>query len=134
MLSRFSRFFVPVVVLILLSGSCGKKSNPIAAFEPEVVNNTDAFQFQITDASHVNTTLSYSWENTGSQATVDHSTVVNEGSAVIVILDADGTQVYSSGLKASANESTSVGTQGTWSVGLTFSNYSGTANFRLEKL
>jgi hypothetical protein len=59
---------------------------------------------------------------------------VNEGSAVIVILDADGTQVYSSGLKASANESTSVGTQGTWSVGLTFSNYSGTANFRLEKL
>lgn len=134
MLSRTSRFFIPVLALTILLGGCGKKSNPIAAFEPEVVNNQDAFQFQITDASHVNTTLTYSWDNTGSQATVDHSTVVNEGSAVIVVLDADGTQVYSSGLKASANESTSAGTPGTWSVGVSFSNYSGTANFRLEKL
>lgn len=134
MLSRTGQLLILVLAFIFLLGGCGKKSNPIAAFEPEVVNNPDAFQFQITDASRVNTTLSYSWENTGSQATVDHSTVASEGSAAIVILDVDGTQVYSSGLKASANESTSSGTPGLWSVRVSFSNYSGTANFRLEKL
>ena len=65
---------------IALTG-CSDDSNPVSAFEPEIINNADAFQFQITDAVNVNTILNYNWTNTGSQATIDHSSVLSEGTA-----------------------------------------------------
>ena len=134
-------FITKCTLLVVVLGfiiSCSSKSvlptQPLSNFNPEIINNTDAFQFQITNGENVSTTVSYLWENTGTQATVNHSTVTDSGSAVMTVLAADSSQVYTSGLVASANEPTTVGTTGFWVIQLTFTNYYGTANFRLEKL
>jgi len=126
--------FVGLLGIHSLTGCSSDKNNPLAAFQPEIINNTDAFEFQITDASNVTTTVSYTWANTGTQATIDHSTVTVEGSASINIQDADGTEVYSTPLAASLNEATTAGTAGDWTITVSFTNFSGTANFRAEKL
>jgi len=110
------------------------ESNPISAFEPEIVNNPDAFEFQITDADNVSTTLSYAWVNSGDRASIDHSTVSTDGSGSIVLIDADGIRVYSSELKASGTEQAASGAPGTWTVTVTFSGFEGTSNFRVQKL
>lgn len=125
-----------IAVLMIALAGCGSdnKNNPIAAFQPEVINNADAFQFQITDATNVTTTLTYSWTNTGTGATVNHSTATTAGTAAITIFDADSTQVYSSGLLASGTEATATGTTGTWTIQVAFADFDGTVNFRVEKM
>ena len=118
-------------------GGCSGKSvldSPLSNFSPEIINNPDAFSFQITDASNVTATVTYDWVNTGTQAVIDHSTSTTAGSASMRIIDADSLEVYTSGLVASANESSSAGTAGNWKIQLTFVNYSGTSNFRVDKL
>lgn len=129
----YSCLIIIGVALFLLIG-CGDDKNPLSAFEPEIINTADAFQFQITDASGITTAVSYPWTNTGAQATINHSTVTTQGSATVYIMDADTTQVYTAGLVASLNEESSAGTAGTWTVRVVFENFSGTANFRVEKL
>jgi hypothetical protein len=119
---------------ILMIG-CGKdKSNPISAFQPEIVNTAGAFQFQVTGATNVTTTLSYNWDNAQSQVTVDHSTAMTAGAATVTIFDADSTQVYASGLLASGTDQSSSGTPGTWIIRVVFSDFDGTVNFRVEPL
>ena len=119
---------------LVLIGCSDEKKNPISAFQPEIVNNADAFQFQITDASNVTTTVTYPWTNTGTQATINHSTVTTVGSATVYVLDADTTEVYTAGLSASLNEASSVGTAGNWTIRVVFVDFTGAANFRVEKL
>ena len=134
MRSRLS-LVVPIFALLgLLVAACSDDPNPIAAFEPEVINTADAFQFQITDASNVTATLSYSWQNTNQQATVNHSTVTTDGAATVIILDADSVQVYSSGLVASRTEASAIGAAGLWTVRVILAGFDGTANFSIEPL
>jgi len=113
--------------------ACGS-SNSLAPFQPQITNATDNFQMQATNVANVSTTLSYSWVNTGTQATINHSTTTNAGSALLVIKDHAGTAVYSHILSPSLNETTTVGQTGTWTVQVTFTGYSGTINFRVQKL
>jgi hypothetical protein len=134
-LPRFQLGLSIVLLLAFVAAGCSNdETNPISAFQPEVVNNTDAFQFQITGASNVTTNLTYQWENTGTQASIDHSTAMTDGSAVLTIFDADTVQVYTNGLVASGTHQTAVGTAGTWTIQISFVNFDGTANFRAEKL
>ena len=126
-------FFILLSILIISSG-CGNNSNPISAFEPEVINNADAFQFQITDATGVSTILHYTWTNTGTGATVDHSTALTAGVASVEVFDADSVSVYTSSLLSSGTEETTVGTIGTWFVKVVLTEFDGTVNFSVEKL
>ncbi len=107
---------------------------PLSNFSPEIINNPDAFSFQITNGENITTTVDYTWQNTGTQATINHSTTTTAGSASMFIYDADSVQVYTNGLVASANEPSSVGTTGSWRIRVVFTNYSGTSNFRVDKL
>jgi hypothetical protein len=134
MTGQFKYVTIIGALLLLASAGCSNDSNPISAFQPEIVNKQDSFQFQITDARHVTTSLAYQWNNSGTQATVDHSTALTAGQATLTLFDADSNQVYSSGLMASANEPTQAGTAGVWTVVVVFVDFSGTANFRLQKL
>lgn len=113
---------------------CTNNSNPIAPFQPEVINNADAFQFQITHAKTVTTTLTYSWVNNGTRATINHSTSMTSGSASVTLFDAAAQQVYTSPLLASGTQQSAVGVAGTWTVRIVFSYFTGSANFRVEKL
>lgn len=122
-----------VTALMMLSACGSDPTDPLAGFEPQVDNATDNFQLQATDVTDVGTTLQYTWENTGTQASVDHSTTTAGGDAGLVIRDAAGTTVYTAGLVPSLNEDTSSGSSGTWTILLTLTDYSGTLNFRVQK-
>jgi hypothetical protein len=120
-------------LLIPVLNGCGNDNNSaLSPFQPEIINDADAFQFQVTDADNVTTVVSYTWQNSGTQATVNHSSVINSGSATVTVLDADQTQVYTSGLVASANEPTQAGTSGDWTIQVVLMECSGTLNFRVE--
>ncbi len=133
-MQKHATTLILVAALALFTTSCSDETNPLAAFEPEIVNDADAFQFQITDATNVSVTRSWTWNNTATRGTVDHSTALTGGSATVVIQDAAGLEVYRSAMMASANEQTSAGTAGDWTVTVVFSDFDGTANFRVEKL
>jgi len=120
-------------LILALAAGCGNdNNNTLAPFQPEIVNETDAFQFQVTNAENVTTVVSYTWQNTGTQATVNHSSTVNSGTATVTILDAQQTQVYTGGLVASANEPTQAGEAGAWTIQVVLMECSGTLNFRVE--
>lgn len=119
---------------IVLAGAAGCSSNPLEPFQPEVSNATDNFQLQATAVTGVTATQTYSWNNTGTRGTVNHSTTTTAGAALLTIRDAGGAVVYTKGLVPSLNETTIVGAAGMWTVMVTFTGYSGTLNFRVQKL
>ncbi len=125
------RWWTAVVAFGVLSACAGDSLGP---FQPEISNAADNFQLQATNVSNVTTTLTYPWVNSGTRATINHSTTTTAGSTLLVIKDAAGATVYSKALSPSLNEPTTAGQAGTWSVQLTLTNYSGTLNFRVQKL
>jgi hypothetical protein len=125
------RWWTAVVAFGVLSACAGYSLGP---FQPEISNPADNFQLQATNVSNVTTTLTYPWVNSGTRATINHSTTTTAGSTLLVIKDAAGATVYSKALSPSLNEPTTAGQAGTWSLQLTLTNYSGTLNFRVQKL
>jgi hypothetical protein len=124
---------VRIAALMMLAGSgCG--TDPLAPFQPEVTNAADNFQLQATGVTGVTTTRTYQWQNSGTRATVNHSTTTGAGSTRLVIRDAGGTVVYDHALASSLNEPTIAGLAGNWSIELGLTSYSGTLNFRAQKL
>jgi hypothetical protein len=117
---------------LLLAAGCS--DNSLAPFQPQINNAADNFQFQATGLTNVTTTVQYTWSNSGTAATVNHSSTVTGGSATLTIRDANGTQVYSGALVASANPTTSVGVAGAWTIRVDLVNTGGTLNFRVQKL
>ncbi len=110
-------------------------TDTLAPFQPQVSNVADNFGFQATGVTDVTLTRSYTWTNSGSRATINHSTTTQSGTTQLVIKDAAGTTVYSKALSPSLNEPTSpTGVAGTWTVQVTLTNYTGTMNFRAQKL
>ncbi len=128
---RFRRLLVGALAVATL-GACGGESlNP---FQPQISNPTDNFQLQATNVSDVSTTMTYTWVNTGTRATLNHSTTTTAGSTLVVIKDAAGVVVYTRTLSPSLNEPTIAGQAGSWTIQLTLVKYSGTLNFRVQKL
>jgi hypothetical protein len=130
---RRTRLSAAFAFLLGAAVSCSS-STSLAPFQPQISNAADNFQLQATGVTNVATTLTYSWSNSGTRATINHSTVTTAGSTLLVIRDGAGATVYSKALSASLNEATSAGQAGTWSIQLTLTNYSGTLNFRAQKL
>lgn len=128
-------FSMAVFTSIIIScGSSDPPPAPLALFEPEIVSDPDSFSFQATETENVTAAISYTWSNIGVQATVDHSSVVTAGTAVVKIYDSLDSLVYDSGLLASANESSTIGVAGDWTIIVTLSRCYGTLNFRVQKL
>ena len=122
-----------LVIVAAGAGGCSS-SNPLEPFQPEIANATDNFQLQATDVAGVTSTQTYSWNNTGTRATINHSTTTTAGSTQLTIRDANGTVVYTKALAPSLSEASATGTAGTWTIALTMTSYSGTLNFRVQKL
>lgn len=121
-----------LLIFSIFFGACSNDS--LAPFQPEIGNNQDSFQLQATHVSNVSTTLVYTWNNSGVRATINHSTTTTAGSTLLTIKDGAGTTVYSKALSPSLNEPTDTGVAGAWSISLILTNYSGTLNFRAQKL
>ena len=78
-------------------------------------------------------THTYVWSNSGTAASINQSTTVAAGSAVVTVYDAVGTQVYSQSLSANGTFPTSAGVAGNWTIKVVFTAYDGTVNFRAQK-
>lgn len=118
----------------LACGAVACSSNALSPFEPEIASATDNFQLQATGVTSVTSTLTYSWANTGTRATINHSTVTTAGSAGLTVRDGTGAIVYAKNLAPSLSEATATGAAGTWTITVTLTSYSGTLNFRAQKL
>lgn len=125
------RRIVPVFLVVIAAFGCD--DNTLAGFEPEVTNVPDNFQLQATKVRAVSTTLSYGWQNTGTQAKVIHSTTTTFGSARIVIRDAAGAAVYEHNLAPGLDETSAAGTPGKWTIQVVLSRYSGNLSFRVQR-
>ncbi|MGB7217839.1 MAG: hypothetical protein WBD07_03430 [Vicinamibacterales bacterium] len=121
-----------LLVLVTLIAACDSPLAP--SFQPEITNATDNFQAQATGVTTTTTALTYFWQNTGTRATINHSTTTTAGVAHITLKDAAGTVVYDKDLVPSLNEPTATGTPGAWTIQLQLVSYSGTLNFRAQKL
>jgi hypothetical protein len=113
---------------------CSSSSNPLAAFQPEIRNNADSFEFQATGITNVTTTVEYFWQNSGTRATINQSSAVTGGSAVVTIFGPDLVERYSSSLATNGTFQSDTATAGTWKIRVTLTNLSGTLNFRAQKL
>lgn len=105
-------------------------------FEPQVVNNTDAFSYQSSDLNNVTGSSDYSWQNTGTSAKVTHASDAGAaGTATLTILDAGGVQVYSGAFATTGEVVTApAGAAGSWTIRVTYSGYSNTqVNFAVIK-
>jgi hypothetical protein len=124
---------VRLTALMMLS-ACGSSTGPLAPFQPQINNAPDNFQFQATGVTNVTYTFTYTWSNSGTSASVNQSTTATGGTATVTILDANGVQVYTQDLTANGTFATSAGATGNWTIKVVFTNYSGTPNFRAQKV
>jgi hypothetical protein len=113
-------------------GGEGGLLNP--QFQPQITNATDNFQFQTTAVTGVTQTLNYTWQNTGTRATINQACAITQGTATVTIRDAAGTQVYQSNLAANGTFQSTAGQAGAWIIVVAVNNVSGTLNFRVQKL
>ena len=123
--------FVAAVICIPVMYQCS--DDPLAPFQPEITNATDNFQLQATGVENQTSTLPYNWTNTGTQASINHSTTTTNGTARLIIKDAGDVTVYDKILVPSLSDTTLTGSSGTWEIRLVLSEYSGTLNFRVQK-
>lgn len=122
-----------LVGLVALFAACSSGNVTGPENQPEIVNNTDSFEFQVTGLDNVSETLSYTWQNTGAQANVNRSSSVSHGTGTLIVRDAEGTEVFRGDLGENSTVATSSGVAGTWQIQVVLSGVSGTLNFRLEK-
>ena len=125
------------LTLLALVAACGDDPTaPPPGIQPQIVNNTDAFSYQITSLDNVTGTYNYTWQNTGTLARVTHSSNAGaSGTATLTLLDAVGTQVYTGTLVSSGQPvSSPVGVAGAWTVRVVYSSYSNAqVNFAVAK-
>ena len=98
-----------------------------------MINEPDAFQFQVSAVDGYTGVLSYAWTNTGTMASVDQSCAVESGQATVTLLDGAGNQVYTEDLSVDGSYPTTEGASGDWEVRVQLTSMVGTLNFRAEK-
>ena len=136
MMKLFKQTVLLMILGILVFPSCSK--NSLDEFNPEISNTAGNFQLQATDVSKVSENLEYLWINPGTKtpnikANIDHSSVIDKGTATLKIFDSEGTEVYSRDLNEDGSFVTNEGVPGTWTIRVELSKVSGTLNFRVEE-
>ena len=120
---------------LLVAAGCDSGVNLIAPENQlEVTNAVDQFQFQLSALHSVTDRRSYDWENTGEQAKIDISQAITAGSALLTILDADGSVMYSADIAEDSDTNTPTGRSGIWRIEVVLTNATGTFNFRVQKV
>lgn len=121
------------LVAAVMLAACGGNNATAPRYQPQVVNLPNDFAFQVTALNNVSDNLQYSWRNDGTSANVNQSPSNLTGTVSLVILDANGTQVYSRSLADNGTFATTAGTAGNWTVRVHFAQANGAVNFRLQK-
>ena len=117
----------------LALAGCSDNQPVSPGVEPQVINNTDTFEFQVSSVENYSAVWRYDWTTTGTIVNVDQSCAITAGTATLSIVDSDGQTVYSRDLSEDGSFSTDTGVTGQWSLEVALSGTSGTLNFRTEK-
>ncbi|HEX9751358.1 MAG TPA: hypothetical protein VGB22_08770 [candidate division Zixibacteria bacterium] len=116
---------------LLLSTGCG--DGPTGPPGPDVRISVDRFRYTADEMINVTDTIDYEWDFNGTTASVTQSCDITDGSAMLIILDADSTQVYSRDLDDDGTISTLSGSAGNWLVRIELIGLSGKLEFEAEK-
>ena len=116
---------------IALMVACSSPTDP--GIQPQVNNAPDNFQYQVSNVKNFTGTRVYTWQVTGTKASVNQATTVTAGTITLVIRDAAGAEVYNQSLAVNGTLDTVAGTMGTWTIRVQYTNATGTVNFRVQK-
>jgi len=126
-----ARLLAAMGALVALAACGSTPTSP--GVQPQVSNLTDSFSYQVSNVQNFTGTQSYSWQNTGTGASIDQATTVGKGSATLILLDDAGTQVYSRALSDNGSFPTTSGVSGTWTIQVVYNGADATVNFRAQK-
>ena len=124
---------LPALAALMLLAACGGSNATAPRYQPQVVNLANDFAFQVSALENVSDNVQYTWRNDGTSANVNQSPSNLTGTVSLVIVDANGTQVYSRSLAENGTFTTAAGVAGNWIVRVRFSRARGSVNFRLQK-
>ena len=118
---------------VMLAAGCSDSNMIGPSNQPEVTNATDNFQFQASNLARVSQLLTYTWTNTGTQANIDQSGAIADGTAVLVLRDGAGTEVFRRSLRDTGSFASTSGASGNWRIEVRLDDVDGTVNFRVQK-
>lgn len=122
------------LVLVLAAALAGCSDNTSPGIQPEIANLPDNFQFQTSSVRRASGSWSYTWQNTGTAATVNQACSITAGTAMLVVRDSAGVEVYSRNLEENGTFVTAAGTSGAWRIEVVFDRVTAAAiNFRVQK-
>lgn len=124
--------FAGVVAVVLFTAACNESTAP--EFDLAVINSPDDFIAQSGNVLNVSVDREYTWQNSGTRATIIHATTVDGGIARVVVRDAANAVVYDHSLLSGVSDETQVGVAGTWRIEILLSGFSGSMNVRVQKL
>ena len=113
---RARRPLVAALALVL-TAAC---SNPSETLGPDnnvqVTNLVGHFQLTADNIQNVTTTMTFKWQNPGTYAAIQHLSFAPHGTTLLILNDADGTEVYRQKLLYEEDDRSLDGTPGEWTV------------------
>ena len=131
-MSPSSMRWITVGVVVMALAACSDAATSPGR-DPQIVNATDNFQYQISDIRAFSGNQVYTWQNSGTTAKVNQSAAITSGAVSLVLRDANGTQVYSRSLADNGTFVSSAGVAGTWTVVVSYATADATVNFGVDK-
>lgn len=120
--------------LVVAAALVGCSDSTAPGIQPEIANLADNFQFQTSSLHGGSGSWSYTWQNTGTAATVNQSCSITGGTATLVVKDSAGTPVYSRNLAENGTFVTTAGTTGAWTIEIVLERvFAAAVNFRVQK-
>jgi hypothetical protein len=114
---RNARLAAAASLLVAAAVGC---SNPSETLGPDnnvaVTNLVGHFHLTVDNIQNVTTRMTYTWQNPGVYAAIQHLSFMPHGTTLLIIKDADGTEVYNGKLLYELDDRTLNGTPGQWTV------------------
>ena len=124
---------ISALALALLSAACGGSNALAPQYQPQVVNTPNvAFSFQATGLQNISDALTYTWSCSSGSVVIHPATNTTAGTITLTIKDAAGTVKYNGSVPASGDITPPTGVAGSWRIGVTLANYTGTINFAVQ--
>jgi hypothetical protein len=121
-----------LLAAVLIGFSCG--DDPMSPFNPEIANNPEDFQFQITAAKNLDRSQDYVWRNPSDRVSINQACSVTGGSALLTLIDSTGATLYTRNLSDNGTFQSAAGVAGPWIIRVSFNNLDGAVNFRVQRL
>ena len=97
-----------------------------------VINQVGHFEYTADNIENVTTTITITWQNPAPIAAIQHLSFTPHGTNLLVITDADGTEVYNGKLLYNLDDQTLPGTPGAWTVQFRLGNSVGQIDVILD--